>query len=96
MIFKNPLKTSFSLRNILITICVGCVYCNIFFFFKKQAFNGLLKFIHIFKMWENQDYKFNPKWHDLKGIISVHWTTCFGRSYNWLKIHNDIIKREEK
>ena len=52
MIFKNPLKTSFSLKNILITICVGCFNCNIFFFFKKQAFNGLLKFIHIFKMWE--------------------------------------------
>ena len=59
--FKNSLKTSFSLRNILITVCVRCVYCKIYFFFKKQTFNGLLKFIHILKMWENQDYTFDSK-----------------------------------
>ena len=59
---KNSLRTSFSLRNILIAGCVGCVYCNIYFVFKKQTFNGLLKFIHILKMWENQDYTFDSKW----------------------------------
>ena len=39
IIFKNPLKTGFSLRNILFTICVRCVWsldCNIYFLFKKK------------------------------------------------------------
>ena len=26
IIFKNPLETGFSLRNILITVCVRCVF----------------------------------------------------------------------
>ena len=48
MIFKNPLKTGFSIRNILIIICVGRVWIVIrYFLFKKWTFNGLLKVIGI-------------------------------------------------
>ena len=34
--FKNTLKTGFSLRNILITICVGCVWIVIYISFTKN------------------------------------------------------------
>ena len=43
MIFKNPLKTGFSLRDILIEICFRCVWIVIY------IYNGLLKVIGIKK-----------------------------------------------
>ena len=35
--FKNPLKPGFPIRNILIIICIGCVWIVIrYFLFEKQ------------------------------------------------------------
>ena len=46
MVYCNPLKKQFLIRNILITFCVGRVWIVIrYFFFEQQAFNGLLKVI---------------------------------------------------
>ena len=36
IIFKNPLKTWVSLKNILITICVGCVWIVICIYYYKN------------------------------------------------------------
>ena len=48
IIFKNPLKTGFSIRNIPITICVVRVWIVTgYFLFEKQTFDGLLKIIGI-------------------------------------------------
>ena len=55
--FKNPIKTGFSVRNILFTICFWCLWIvNEYFLFEKQAFHGLLKVIgiqNIFQILEN-------------------------------------------
>ena len=47
--FCTPIliKASFGLRNMLLTICIGCVWIVIYFLFEKQAFYGLLKVIGI-------------------------------------------------
>ena len=42
IIFKNPLKTCFSLRNILLPFVSGAFGLLFIFLFEKQAFNGLL------------------------------------------------------
>ena len=42
IILENLLNTVFSLGNVLITICVRCVWIVIYFLFEKQTFNGLL------------------------------------------------------
>ena len=50
MYTNNLLKSAkgcFSVRNILITICVGFVWIVIYYSIRKQAFNGLLKVICI-------------------------------------------------
>ena len=49
IIFKNTLKTGFSIRDICtITICVGPVLTVIrYLLFEKHAFNGLLNVIGI-------------------------------------------------
>ena len=50
IIFKNPLKSGFSIINILITICVRGVWIAMrYFLFEKQAFDGLSKIIGIQK-----------------------------------------------
>ena len=50
IIFKNPLRTGFSIRNILITICVRGVWIAMrYFLFEKLAFNRLSKVIGIQK-----------------------------------------------
>ena len=47
----NLLKTSFSIRNVLITICVGGVWIVMrYFLIEKQTFNGLLKIVGIQKI----------------------------------------------
>ena len=48
-IFKYSLKNSFSMRNILITICVGRdkIVIYRYFLFKKEAFNVVLKIIAV-------------------------------------------------
>ena len=44
MIFKNPLKTGFLIRNILIKICFRRVWIVMrYLLFDKYAFNGFLK-----------------------------------------------------
>ena len=44
IIFNNPVKTAFSIRNILFTICVLRVWIvAVYFLFEKQSFIGLLK-----------------------------------------------------
>ena len=54
IIFKYALKTGFSIRNLLITICVMGVWIVIkYFLFEKQTFNGLLKIIGIQKINNN-------------------------------------------
>ena len=45
IIFKISLKTVFSLRNILIIICVGCVWIAIYISYSKEMFNRLSKVI---------------------------------------------------
>ena len=49
MIFKNPLKTSFSIKKkYTFTICVARVWIVLgYFLFEKQTFNGLSKVISI-------------------------------------------------
>ena len=48
IVFEDMLKIFFSIRNILITICVWHVWIVIkYFSFEKQAFNRLLKVIGI-------------------------------------------------
>ena len=48
IIFKNPLKIVFSIRNILITICVvGFWIVMRYFLLEKQTFHGLFKVIGI-------------------------------------------------
>ena len=50
IIFKNPLKIGFSIKNILLTICAGWIPIVIgYFLFEKQAFNGLRKVIGLQK-----------------------------------------------
>ena len=36
IMFKNPLKTGFALRNILIIICVGCAWIVTYIFYLKN------------------------------------------------------------
>ena len=56
IIFLKTIKTGFSLRNLLTTICAGCVrIVKGYFLFEKQAFNGILKVIGIIIRIKKQD-----------------------------------------
>ena len=46
-IFKNPLKTMFSIRNKLLQFVLGVWIVDGYFLFEKETFNGLLKVIGI-------------------------------------------------
>jgi len=44
IIFKNPLKPGFSIRNILLQFYIGRVWVGtVYFLFGKKTFSGLLK-----------------------------------------------------
>ena len=62
------LKPGFSIRNILLTIGVGCVWIVIrYFLFEKQTFNGLLKVIDI------QIYKKYPELYEIFFFIIIKY-----------------------